>query len=113
MSVRALRVVKLFPFSFQARDLPLTVNSSPLRQRTCLTRRGREGGLADERGGGAGELPARSSVSEVNGGGVFLTDVPDGQKTQRVCRPRATSCSCNLGIRVNLSRLLDFIALRS
>ena len=105
MSVRALRVVKLFPFSLQARDLPLTVNSSPLRQRTRLTCRGREGGPADERGGGAGELPARSSVSEVNGGGVFLTDVPDGQKTQDVCCPRATSCSYDLGIRVKITRL--------
>ena len=46
------------------------------------TRRGREGGLADELGGGAGELPARSSVSEANGGGAYLTDVPEGRKTQ-------------------------------
>ena len=58
----------------------LPVKDSPLRRRARLTRRAREGGLADELGGGAGELPARSSVSEVNGGGVFLTDVPDGQK---------------------------------
>ena len=90
MSVRALRVVKLFPFSLQARDLPLTVNSSPLRQRTRLIRRGREEGLADERGGGAGELPARSSVSEANAHDAYLTDVPDGQKTQGVCWLRSS-----------------------
>ena len=94
-------------------SLSIAPPSDEERALSPSTRRRRERGLADELGGGAGELPARSSVSEVNGGGVFLTDVPDGQKTQRVCRPRATSCSCNLGIRVNLSRLLDFIALRS
>ena len=86
--------------------MPLTVNSSPLRQRTRLTRRGREGGLADERGGGAGELPARSSVYEANGGGVFLTDVPDGQKTQGVCCPRGISCSYDLGTKVTITRTL-------
>ena len=70
------------PSPSRTQGVLLTVNSSPLRQRTCLTRRGREGGLANELGGGAGELPARSPVSEANGGGVFLTDVPDAWKTQ-------------------------------